>query len=369
MIDKILKNYKIVGTLIEEEKRQVFIASKGESSKLYIINKISGIDSSVTSELFNYFTSKKNKNFKDFFITEDYLYMIFTYKSLDNFQMKFCDELNTYTFNERLSIIHEFLLNINSLKDIPSNLLITITDINNLQVDHDGHIRLTYNLYSIPSKKEKSKEKLFQNIANIYKVLFHIELSRKHSELLSIIIKKCENGLYHSIAELLHESYRIFNKYETHIKMSWISKLKEKYAPQFKIAKVVLTMSIICIAVFIFARTALNPKTVNTNFSIGNEEYNIGLNAENQINIQPGTPTETTVVEEMYLNPKTDIQYSTYVIKKNDTIEKICNENYSNSAFVSVIKSFNSISDNSDLTPGSILRLPDENATKDTFHR
>ena len=367
-------DYVAIANIFKSEKVSIIIAFKGEKSpkNLYLINEFpyDPEDQYNFKRIFSIFSSKsKPKEFVDFFVDGDKFYAVFKYIESQGINQRNKSSLSTAAFEDRCKILEIILIKLDALMRLPYELRGCVSEIENIKVDDNRNVYMTYDLRNFNKYRGADNKALFENIHDIILTLLPTECAAGFNKQLHIVLNKCKNGVYASIPELIIE----LKKAEKISKSTnWISYIKYKlslHKPLLQKLSKLATVSAIAIGIVYFAYTKINegtkPSPAATAVSIGNITYNGNTQDESQKTVSTESQKSDTPEKadaDIILSEGLDIEYEDYVVKYGDTVTSICESYYKDSKYITAISTFNGIEVNTKLTPGSILKLPNRTA-------
>ena len=366
--------YDLIACIAKSETTTTFIGKLKKfqnSSKLFLINQISKNNKKLLTDLFTFANSQNGKSFfEDFFIHGEFFYIVSDYHHAESIQEKLREEKNVYTLEERLEMAETIAIRLNSLSYLPINIRLCLLEPSNICIDLKNDIKINYNLLNISSYENCSDKDLFKSLAKVLEIIFEHEIKFLKNQNIKLVIEKCNFNLYDSIAELVVDLKKSTLKKNKNNFILKIKYLCQKYKSQLKRVSIatlcIASVSLCCFAVV----TILNKQPTGINFTIGDVEYNAALNdsKDNTIKIEKQTSDGSgDIVMDLSIPPEVELDFEDYILKPTDTIQSICNANYSNENFISTIKSYNKLSGDEDLKAGSIIKLPNETMVKDYF--
>ena len=367
-------DYTVIATKYQSEKINIYIACKGEkklANNLYILNEIPYESENINlfKTLFFIYSSKnKPKEFCDFFVQNDNFYSVFKYKESPNITQKYDKELSTSHFDERCRVLEHILMKVEQVNKLPKNVAACVTELENICVDDEKNIIFNYNLKNINSYPENDTKLIYKHIHDIIFTILRQECEAGFNKQLHIVLDKCKKNVYSSIPEMIVD----LKKAEKISKSSsWWGYIKSKFELKKPIISKASRVALITTIVFgtfylVYSKLSEGQKRdLSATFSIGNLIYNANtsdssekaVSSENEDN-QASTKSqgETTLTKGL------DIAYDDYIVQKGDTVSSICESYYNDVKFVTAVSTFNGISINENLTPGSILKLPNRTA-------
>ena len=375
-----ISNYNIVGTLSNNPNCSVWIASiKNDTNpnNLFIINRFSHNKQNLNlfKEFFMYYSSKsKTKDIANFFASGKFFYVIFKYSKGECIAERFDEEKLTDKNEKRFKILYSILMKLDAISNLPLPAFISVASVDNICIDMNEDIKITYNLSSIFDIDEPSSKIVFKNISEIIKLLLKHELNNKYNKQIEIILEKCENCLFTSIPQLIVDLKKIENtctegdaKTELMKFYNQNKKKINKYSKIFTCIIVAVSGVYLCYNLFFASNNDMS--AASSNVTLGNITYisneSIDPSIDNTISVPPESTPEKLI--DLSVSPDTEILFNDYIVKYGDTFESICENNYSSKSFISTIKSFNNLYSDAQLVAGIIIRLPDETAVK-TLH-
>lgn len=265
-------------------------------------------------------------------------------------------------------------MKLNSISNLPLPAFIALIKNENICIDINDKIQIIYNLDGILDIEEPSNSMIYKRIADIIKLILKNELKNKYNNQLDIILEKCENNLFSSIPQLIVELKKIEKTCTEGDAKSAATELYNKN--KAKIKKYYKFVGIGAGVIFlIYLGYSLffsnNIASVIDDFTLGNINY-ISKGSDNNPSIENTIsvpPTETSdELLDLSISPDTEIAFNDYIVQYGDTLESLCENNYSSKSFISTIKSFNNLYVDSQLVAGMIIKLPDETAVKTLFN-
>ena len=234
--------------------------------------------------------------------------------------------------------------------------------------DDEKNIIFNYNLKNINSYPENDTKLIYKHIHDIIFTILRQECEAGFNKQLHIVLDKCKKNVYSSIPEMIVD----LKKAEKISKSSsWWGYIKSKFELKKPIISKASRVALITTIVFgtfylVYSKLSEGQKRdLSAAVSIGNLTYNANISdssekavsSENEDN-QASTKSqgETTLTKGL------DIAYDDYIVQKGDTVSSICESYYNDVKFVTAVSTFNGISINENLTPGSILKLPNRTA-------
>lgn len=367
-------DYTIIATKYQSEQINIYIAYKGEknlSNNLYILNEIPYEPDNIgifKTLYFIYSSKNKPKEFCDFFVHKDNFYSVFKYKESPGITKKYDKELSTSHFDERCKVLEQILMKVEQINKLPKNVAACATELENICVDSDKNIIFNYNLKNIRNYPENENKLIYEHIHDIIFTILRQECEAGFNKQLHLVLDKCKKDVYSSIPEMIidlkkAEKISKASSWWGYIKL----KIKSKKPIISRVSKTILTTSIVVGLIYlVYSKLSEGQKRdITTAVSIGNLIYNANtsdssekaVSAQNEDN-QASTKSqgETTLTKGL------DIAYDDYIVQYGDTVSSICESYYNDVKFVTAVSTFNGISINESLTPGSILKLPNRTA-------
>lgn len=368
-MENILNNrYNIIASLATNGQVKAFVGQKKENpEKNLLINEFDTLYKKSLSPFFSMNSQLRNKVSKDFSIMNDHFYIAFEYQKGSCICDKFKETINTYPLKSRIEMVENFLIELTSNSFLPLNIRLCSLEAHNLVVNSENEIKANYNLANISAYDHSTEKDLFLLISKMLNIVFNHEINILKSQHIKLVVDKCQHNLYQSIPELTVELKKAISKQNPNTLMLKIKHFNTLYKDQIK--KFTRIGSIVAIAacITIVAYNLLNQKKVGQYFKIGNVEYNAALSdsKDNSVKITDKTQETVSAPIDLSIPSNTSIEFDDYIVKPNDTISSICSNCYSDQNFTSTIKSFNNITSDDDLVPGTILRIPNETLVKD----
>ncbi len=369
-------DYVIIATLASGSKIEVSITFKGENTldNLYVLNKypFDEKDLNLFKKLFYFFESKqKTKDFVDFFVYKNDFYATFKYTQAENIKQKYNKILNTATFEERCIILGNILIKIDQLFKLPPEILACITEPENICVDNEKKVCLTYNLKNVYKDVTEAKQTVFQNIHDIIFIMLQQEAEAGFNKSLHIVLDKCKRAVYNSIPELTIELKKAEKLSQT---SSWWTYIKYQFSLRQKIITK-LTQTTIVLAIVIGlgylayskineGKNQLQPGAAPV-VAIGDISYNGNKEDESAKDVsteKEKIAEKSKASSDIVLMEGLDMDYEDYIVQHTDTIESVCKEYYKDTSFITAVATFNGLQTNEKLVPGSILKLPNRTA-------
>ncbi len=369
-------DYIVIASLFQGERKEVLIGYKEKKilENFYIINKFDYCDENMQTFkiLFDiFFSSKRPKEFVDFFVEDKSFYGVFTYTQEENIKKSFSKEFNIYNFDERCVILENILIYFDRISSFPNSIFGCLTEMQNIKIDDQKNISFVYNLKNMEkySTVPESKDLILKNIRNIIYTLLESESKAKFNKSLHIVLDKCERGVYGSIPELVIDlkkaekssktsTWLKYFKYQMDLKKNTIEKVS-------KIATVSLIAAGMVYLVYNQLTSGQSPGSAAMVVSIGGVNYNGNKEDESDKNVssenidnQTGTKESADIV----LSKGLDMEYEDYIVKYGDTVSSICSDYYKDNKYITAVATFNGIDVNEVLTAGTILKLPNRTA-------
>lgn len=368
MENNINSRYNILASLATNGQVKAFVGQKKENSeKILLINEFSNLYKKSLLNFFSMNSQIKDNISKDFSIINDHFYIAFDYQKGSCICDKFKENINTYTINNRIEMVEKFLIELTSISYLPLNIRLCSLETHNLVVNSENEIKANYNLTNISAYDNSTEKDLFLLISKMLSIVFSHEIKVLKSQHIKLVVDKCSHNLYQSIPELTVELKKAVSKQNPNSLMLKIKHFNTLYKDQIKKVTRIGTVVAIAACVTIVAYNLLNQKKVGQYFKIGTVEYNAALSDSKDNSVKIADKAQETVPTPIDLSipSNTSIEFDDYVVKPNDTISSICSNCYSDQNFISTIKSFNDITSDDDLVPGTILRIPNETLVKD----
>lgn len=370
---KNMSDYTLIGNLHSDENIEVLIAFKKENTpdNLYILNKIPFIKQNM--EIFKKFffcfnSQNKIPEFEDLFVLDKYFYAIFKYKNCGNIKAKFSRELCVNVFDERCAFLEKILIKLNSLSELPMGALACVTSPENIAIDDEKKVNITYNFSNIFKNQNYTMADVYKNIGEIIYNILQIEADVKYNKALHVVLGKCKSGVYSSILELTVDlkkaakiskstSFLSYLKYQLSLRQKLITKITE-YAAAFAV---------------VFGLTYLGYRSITKNTQPASSVQvvaigDINYTGDSEDSSDKDISTEKKAVKaeapsaEINLSPGLDIEYEDYIIQSGDTISSICERYYRDVTLETAVASFNNLAVNEKLIAGSLLKLPNKTA-------
>lgn len=366
-----INNYNILGTLNSNDVYSSYIANKTDDNKTLLINEIphNKHHQNLFKNMFSYYSSpNKTKDMIDFFAKQDKFYLVFKYQNFDSIEKAFSKKLNTFTYEQRCSILKNLLVKLDSLMPISLNVLTCITDIDNICIDNDNKAVIIYDLSKLNINNEPTINDIFKNIATIISTILKNELNQKSIVELKSIVKKCNEDYYKSIPQLIIELEKAENTFEN---KNIIKKAKNYFLEnKYKLKKYSWTLGVAAFVGFgLFIYNSLfvkgnNKVSDNATTTLGNIQYILNKETTdsslliNPHSIEFSRPSSSHSLD-LTLPSGIELSSEDYIVKNNDTLSSICESYYSNTDFISAVKSFNNMTDEN-IYAGIILLLPNQ---------
>lgn len=369
-----LTDYVIIANVSESNTCKVSIAYKGENTldNLYVINEFNyeKNDLYFFKKLFSIYNSpKKPKEFCDFFVEEEKFYAIFKYNEAPDIKKRFDKELGTSAFDERCKTLELILIQIDSLIKFPYEVVGCVSEFENIKIDDDKNIFLTYNLSHIAKYRGCGLNAIFENIRNIIYYLLPAECDAPFNKQLHIVLDKCKNGVYSSIPELIIE---LKHAEEISKNSSWIQYIKYQLSLRKPLIKKISKTSIWVLLLFGILYLSYSKLTegqrANQNtqkVTIGNISYNGGKEDESEKTVSTenqDNQTNPKSTDDIILSKGLDMEYEDYIVQYGDTVPSICEQYYKEKRYETAIATFNGIEVDAKLIPGTIVKLPNKTA-------
>lgn len=377
-------DYTIISELSSNKLLEVLIAFKEQNTEenLYILNKFKYCDENleIFKDFFSYFSGEnKPKDYLDFFVYEKYFYIVFKYVKGECIVQKYSKELNTTKYEDRCAILDQILIKIDSLHHMPVNGLLCITDPKNIRIDKEKNVRMVYDLTKIfdyqnmnktENKYQNTKRRLFfKNLHDIIFTMLKPEAAPMYNTALRVVLGKTENAVYKGIPQLAVELRRAE---EVSKSSTWWTFIKYQYSLRKplvnRIIRFATTSAVVAGLIWLGYASIMNgtkPSASAAVVTIGNTVYNAGTEDESSKELEAERPRQTAKVVDMSqvsLHEGIDIEYEDHIVQAGETIISICEEHYKNASYANLVATFNSREIKENLTPGSILRLPNRTA-------
>lgn len=369
-----LTDYVIIANVSETNACKVSIAYKGENTlnNLYIINQFDydKIDLYFFKKLFSTYNSpKKPKEFCDFFVEREQFYAIFKYTESPNIKERYNKELSVTAFDDRCKILELILIQIDKLIKFPYEIVGCVSEFENIKIDDDKNIHLTYNLSHISKYRGCKIDAIFENIREIIYNLLPAECDAPFNKQLHIVLDKCKNGVYSSIPELIIE---LKHAEEISKSSSWLQYLKYQLSLRKPLIKKISKVSVWAFLVFGVLYLAYSKLTEGQRgnqpapkITIGNISYNGGNEDESEKTVSTenqDNQTNPKSTENIILSKGLDMEYEDYIVQYGDNIPSICDQYYKEKRYETAIATFNGIEVDAKLNPGTIVKLPNRTA-------
>ena len=367
-------DYTVIATKHQDDQMNIYIACKGEkklSNNLYILNEIPYEPENIElfKTLFSVYSSKnKPKEFCDFFVHNDNFYSVFKYKEAPNIAQKYDKELSVSHFDERCRVLEYILMKVERVNKLPKNIAACVTEVENICVDDEKNIIFNYNLKNIRKYQENDIKLIYEHIHDIIFTILRQECEAGFNKQLHIVLDKCQKNVYSSIPEMIVELKKAEKVSKASSWWGYIkSRIELKKPIILKVSRTALSTAIV-VGMFYLIYSKLTEgqrQDLSAAISIGNITYNANasdnsekaVSAENEDN-QASAKSQGDVT----LTKGLDIAYDDYIVQSGDTVSSICESYYNDPKFVTAVSTFNGISLNENLTPGSILKLPNRTA-------
>ena len=369
-----LTDYVIIANVSETNACKVYIAYKGENTldNLYVINEFEydKADLYFFKKLFNVFHSpKKPKEFCDFFVEKEKFYAVYKYNEAPNIKKLYNKELSVTAFDDRCKMLELILIQIDKLIKFPYEIVGCVSEFENIKIDEDKNIHLTYNFSHISKYRGCNLNTIFENLREIIYNLLPAECDAPFNKQLHIVLEKCKNGVYRSIPELIIE---LKHAEEISKTSSWLQYIKYQLSLRKSLLSRISKASVWCLLIFGVLYLAYSKLTEgrksNENapkVTIGNISYNGNKEDESEKTVSTenqDNQTNTKATSDIILSKGLDMEYEDYIVQQGDTVSSICNEYYKEKRYETAIATFNGIEVDSKLTPGTILKLPNRTA-------
>ncbi len=369
-----LTDYVVIANISESNVCKVSIAYKGENNldNLYTINEFEYDKSDLYffKKLFSIYSSpKKPKEFCDFFVEQEKFYAVFKYTESPNIKERYNKALSTTAYDDRCKILELILIQIDKFIKFPYEILGCVSEFENIKIDDDKNIHLTYNLSHISKYKGCNLNIVFENIREIIYNLLPAECDAPFNKQLHIVLDKCKNGVYTSIPELIIE---LKHAEEISKTSSWLKYIKYQLSLRKPLIKKISKISVWILLVFGILYLSYTKLTEGqrstqpaTKVTIGNISYSSGNNDESEKTVSTenqDNQTSTESTENIILSKGLDMEYEDYIVQYGDTIPLICDQYYKEKRYETAIATFNGIEVDAKLIPGTILKLPNKTA-------
>ncbi len=368
-----LTDYVTIANLFQSPSVNISVAYKGENTlnNFYIINEFiyDKSDLYIFKKIFSIYSSpKKPEDFVDFFVEEGKFYAVFKYNEATNIKERYNKNLSTTAFDDRCTMLEMILIKIDNLMKFPYDFVGCISEPENIKVDDDKNIHLTYNLKNIAKYRGGNLKAVFENIHDIIYNLLPSECDAGFNKQLHIVLDKCKNGVYNSIPELIIE---LKNAEKISKASSWITYIKFLYELKKPLIKKISRTSVATLLVagviyLVYSKlTEGQQSNAAANVSIGNISYNGNAEDESDKTISTenqDNQTNSRSGENITLTQGLDIEYEDYIVQYGDTITSICEQYYKDKKYITAISTFNGLDVETKLTAGTILKLPNRTA-------
>lgn len=369
-----LTDYVIIANISETNACKVSIAYKGENTldNLYVINEFDydKNDLYFFKKLFSTHSSpKKPKEFCDFFVEQEKFYAIFKYTESPNVKERYNKKLSVTAFDDRCKILELILIQIDKLIRFPYEIVGCISEFENIKIDDNKNIHLSYNLGHISKYRGCSLNAVFENIRDIIYNTLPAECDAPFNKQLHIVLDKCKNGVYNSIPELIIELRHAEKISKT---SSWLQYIKYQLSLRKPLIKKISKASVWCFLIFGVLYLAYTKLTEgqrgnqpSAKVTIGNISYNGGNEDESEKTVSTenqDNQTNPKSTEDIILSKGLDMEYEDYIVQYGDTIPSICDQYYKEKRYETAISTFNGIEVDAKLNPGTIIKLPNRTA-------
>lgn len=376
-----ISQYDIIGTLADNNNFSAWIASETNSAgieNLCLVNRFphSKGNQQIFKDFFSYYSSpNRSKDMVNFFASKDSFYIVFKYTKAECITDRFDEEKTTTDYNTRCAILHDILIKLQSISDLPLPAFVNASAASNICIDNDNKIQIIYNLNRLPDKQSATTAMVFDHIAEIIRLIFKHELNNRYNNQFHIILEKCDNHLYSSIPQLIVELEKAEKKPQESVLNASVKQFMAKHKKMIKRLSIIGGAGVGVLAVVLILNSLFGPgnKTSSSGedvIAVGNIKYSTASNQNTDITIDPKeitTSSSTSGSEiDFTLPANTDILSEDYIVQYGDTLESICESHYSSQDFVKTLETFNNIS-NVQLVAGMIIKLPDETAASDFF--
>jgi len=379
MLTDYLANYKIVGTISESPESAVYVCTcKNDEilGRLYILNILNYINKRLFAELFSCCTEKKmTGDMKNFWIENNKFCAVFKYSPGEQIDLRFSKKRNTLNLQERVELLQEILIKLDSISSLPLPILSRVTRLQNLIIDSKNKFHVLYNMSNLPTYESCKESEFYYNVSNIIQAVFQRELSKRNNELIKIIVDKCKNKLYNSIPEMIIEIKKTIPFYIKSDNLGVFKRIyqqhKRSILKTISIASMVAVVVLLCVNIYPTLGNSKNKTGTTEPFTIGKFTYNAYISTAESNVIAASALAENTEKEievDLSITPETEIEFEDYIVQNDDTVESICDLFYPNKNFIKTILTFNNLNEDSELISGSILRIPNPTAVNDHFY-
>lgn len=369
-------DYVTIALLHESEKMNVKLTFKGEKKleSMYILNEFpyDKNDLKFFKMLFDIFNSEnKPRDFVDFFVTNNNFYAAFKYHQAPNIPLKFKKDLIVANFDERCYLLENILIRIERFYRGYTEFAGCISEPENINIDDENNVYFHFDLWDMAKYTGKNQKSIFENIYKIIYTIMRPEADQGFNKQLHIVLDKCKNGVYTSIPELIIEFKKAAKSSKS---SSWWGYVKYQYSlhkPTIKKwTKNLTTIGIIGCLVYIAYNKLNQGTTINTNAVVsigdvsytGNSEDTSDKTLTSEVDAETTTSSTKTTSDDIILSEGLDMEYEDYVVQQDDTVASIAESYYKDTKYTTAISTFNGIEVNENLTPGTILKLPNRTA-------
>ncbi len=250
MSNILAEKYVITKHLSSTSKINYYIGSARSEQVLgeLLINEVLDRDfiNEYLDEFLEMFTKDKVSEFIDCFSENSKLYLVFPYYSGQGL-LKYIDnnKLNAYYKKVLIyNVLHNFL---NCYK-YPLVMRRSILEPSNIIVSNNDFY-FNY-LLSVPNSRSVSEKEIYSGVRGLFESCF-TEKEISSDIKLSIIMEKCEKGVYASVSETMKDLVDALNATEEEITMALLADRKKKLKKT--VANSVIAVSLISLLVSIFA--------------------------------------------------------------------------------------------------------------------
>lgn len=375
LVLRILEPSKYINYYVGETKDM-------EKSISVIINEIFDRDI-INFYLTDFLLMKQNKKLPDFidcFTEDSKLYVVFSYRKGRNIT-KFLKE-EKLRKEYRIVLLKNIMQKFLEYGFCPAILRKSILSPQNLMVD-EGAVYFNYCLCPNTNKEVIDEDSIFKSIGNIINDIFKKD-ELANEKKLSIILEKCEKGLYLSMGELIKDLEDLSGAIEKEESLKTIILEKKK-----KFEKYILRAFVLCIVfgvAFVLYENYISKSTsaflykdveqigtvnVNKNSGFDGERENISvrvtekeedreLETNNIFNETNVSTTEQKVVTDEEKDQDKALGTEKYEVKENDTLYAICLKAYKDIKYIDALAKYNNISADDTIYPGDFIDIPEK---------
>lgn len=227
------------------------------------------------------------------------------------------------------------LIQIDKLIKFPYEIVGCVSEFENIKIDEDKNIHLTYNFSHISKYRGCNLNTIFENLREIIYNLLPAECDAPFNKQLHIVLEKCKNGVYRSIPELIIE---LKHAEEISKTSSWLQYIKYQLSLRKSLLSRISKASVWCLLIFGVLYLAYSKLTEgrksNENapkVTIGNISYNGNKEDESEKTVSTenqDNQTNTKATSDIILSKGLDMEYEDYIVQQGDTVSSICNEYY-----------------------------------------